>query len=449
MRRTVHQVLTTPRTWPARYRLHKYWSRKPPDLVAARIAAATAPGDLVLDPFCGSGVAPIEAAALGRRAIGVDVNPFAIFLARTTAVPCLPDALAAAGARVLEAAAAAEGDWHRTPCRRCGADAALAGTARRGAEIVAVHVRCPRCGGTRREEPLRSDIRLAIRARAAGDGDAPRPPVFAGWQTRKLVRAGLSDFGELFTTRNLRALATIRAAIITEPDDAIRDCLLLALTGALAQGSRMMADHGRDGGGASWKLNIYWLPERSLELDPFRCFANRLQRVVAAKRETAQLLAGAEPPRFVCADARRLAAHVPDGSAAYAFADPPYGGEGIQYAELSALWCAWLDPPLTPAHDDEIGENPHRGRDRVAFATGLLDGFRAVHRALAPGGRMTVTFASRDPRSWQALDAALAGAGFRVDEQTALGRSAPGLTERTSPGATRADAWLECVRLAR
>ena len=160
MPHTVHQVLTTPRTWPARYRLHKYWSRKPPDLVAARIAAATAPGDLVLDPFCGSGVAPIEAAALGRPAIGIDVNPFAIFLARTTAAPCDPDALAAAGARVLAAALAAEGTWHRTPCRRCGGDAALAGTARRGAEIVAVHVRCARCGGTRREEPLRSDLQL-------------------------------------------------------------------------------------------------------------------------------------------------------------------------------------------------------------------------------------------------------------------------------------------------
>ena len=442
-------MLTTPRTWPARYRLHKYWSRKPPDLVAERIAAATAPGDLVLDPFCGSGVAPIEAAALGRPAVGVDVNPFAIFLARTTAAPCDPNALVTAGARVLETGRGAEGAWHLTPCRRCGIDATLAGTARRGAEIVAVHVRCPRCGGTRREEPLRADLRLAALAEAGGDGDAPRPAVFTGWQTRKLVRAGLHDFGELFTTRNLRAFATLRGAILAEPDDAIRDCLLLALTGALAQGSRMMADHGRDGGGASWKLNIYWLPGRSLELDPFRCFANRLQRVVAAKRETAALLAGCEQPRFVCADARALAAHVPDGTAAYAFADPPYGGEGIQYAELSALWCAWLDPPLQPAHDAEIGENPHRGRDRDAFAAGLADGFRAVHRALAPGARMTVTFASRDQRSWRALDAALAGAGFRVEEQVEMGRSAPGLTERTSPGATRTDAWLECVRLDR
>jgi len=392
-------VLTQPRTWPARYRLHKYWSRKPPDLVAERIAAATAPGDLVLDPFCGSGVAPIEAAALGRRALGSDVNPFAIFLARATAAPCDPAALAAAGARALEAARAAEAQWHVTPCRSCGAEAGLAGTARRGAEIVAVLVRCPRCGGTRREEPLAADVRLARAAARGGDGGAPRPAVVPGWQTRKLVRAGLADLGELFTARNLRVLAALRAAITAEPEGAVRDCLLLALTGALAQASRMMADHGRAGGGASWKLNIYWLPERSLELDPFRCFGNRLARVAAGKRDATALLAGAEPPRFVCADARALAQHVPDGSAAYAFADPPYGGEGIQYAELSALWCAWLDPAPEPAYDAEIGENPHRGRDRAAFAEGLLDAFRAVHRALAPDGRMTVTFASGDPRA--------------------------------------------------
>ena len=291
-------------------------------------------------------------------------------------------------------------------------------------------------------------MRLARGAHRGGDGGAPRPPVVPGWQTRKLVRAGVTDLGGLFTTRNLRALAALRAAILAEPAGPIRDCLLLALTGALAQASRMMADHGRAGGGASWKLNIYWLPERSLELDPFRCFANRLARVVAAKRDTARLLGDTEPPRFVCADARGLREHVPDGAAAYAFADPPYGGEGIQYAELSALWCAWLEPAPEPAYDAEIGENPHRGRDRTAFAHGLLDGFRAVHRALAPDARMTVTFASSDRRSWQALDAALAGAGFRVLAVTEFGRSAPALTERTSPRATRTDAWLECVRVA-
>ena len=67
-------MLTQPRTWPARYRLHKYWSRKPPDLVAERIAAATGPGDLVLDPFVGSGTTALVALQAGRRVVGIELN---------------------------------------------------------------------------------------------------------------------------------------------------------------------------------------------------------------------------------------------------------------------------------------------------------------------------------------------------------------------------------------
>ncbi len=214
----------------------------------------------------------------------------------------------------------------------------------------------------------------------------------------------------------------------------------------------MMADHGRDGGGASWKLNIYWLPERSLELDPFRCFANRLQRVVAAKRETAAAAgrrrAAAVRLRATRAASRRTCAA---GSVAYAFADPPYGGEGIQYAELSALWCAWLDPPLAPG-----ARRPRSARTRTAAGIATpsrrasLDGFRAVHRALVAGRAHDrhVRVARRRGRGGRSTPRWPAP-GFRVDEQVELGRSAPGLTERTSPGATRTDAWLECVRLSR
>jgi 16S rRNA G966 N2-methylase RsmD len=432
-------VAVVPETWPARYRIHKYWSRKPSDEVARRITRATSPGDLVVDPFCGSGVAPIEAALLGRRAIGIDLNPFAIHLARATAMDVDAGALHAAGRRVLAAAEAEEARWHVSRCRRCGADARLAGTARRGHETVAVLVRCGRCG-LQREPPDAADLARSRASDLAGDGGAPRPPVFTGWQTRKLLRAGVRDFGELFTVRNLRGLAALRREIALEDDPALRALLQVALTGCLAQASRMMADTTPDGGGASWKINIYWLPERSLELDPFRCFANRLQRVVAAKRAPAP----AWQPAFHVGDARRLTDFVAPRSVDHVFADPPYGGEGIQYAELSALWCAWLDPPLRPALDDEIGENPTRGRTAADFATGLAVAFRAIREVLRDDGLVTVTFASSRPASWAALRAALAGAGLRVDSESTLGRSAPSLTGRVARGATRADAWLEC-----
>ena len=42
----------------------------------------SAKGDLIVDPFCGSGVVPLEAAAAGRQVVAGDWNPYAILLTR-------------------------------------------------------------------------------------------------------------------------------------------------------------------------------------------------------------------------------------------------------------------------------------------------------------------------------------------------------------------------------
>lgn len=46
------------------------------------ITEFTKVGSSVLDPFCGSGVIPLEASLLGRRAIGNDINPYGVLLTR-------------------------------------------------------------------------------------------------------------------------------------------------------------------------------------------------------------------------------------------------------------------------------------------------------------------------------------------------------------------------------
>jgi DNA modification methylase len=45
----------------------------PADLCRLPILATCPPGGMLLDPFCGTGTAPLVAAGLGRRAIGIDV----------------------------------------------------------------------------------------------------------------------------------------------------------------------------------------------------------------------------------------------------------------------------------------------------------------------------------------------------------------------------------------
>ena len=54
---------------------------------AALIGLLSKPGDVVLDPFVGSGTTLVEARRLGRRPIGIDINPISILLCRSETLP--------------------------------------------------------------------------------------------------------------------------------------------------------------------------------------------------------------------------------------------------------------------------------------------------------------------------------------------------------------------------
>jgi DNA modification methylase len=55
-----------------------YPTQKPEALLERIIRSSSRPGDLVLDPFCGSGTTIVVAQRLGRRWVGIDMNPAAI-----------------------------------------------------------------------------------------------------------------------------------------------------------------------------------------------------------------------------------------------------------------------------------------------------------------------------------------------------------------------------------
>ena len=53
----------------------------PPDLVKPCLLASTKPGDFILDPFFGSGTAGLVAQQLGRKYVGIELNPEYVALA--------------------------------------------------------------------------------------------------------------------------------------------------------------------------------------------------------------------------------------------------------------------------------------------------------------------------------------------------------------------------------
>jgi site-specific DNA-methyltransferase (cytosine-N4-specific) len=64
--------------------VHEYRGKFFPQLVRALINIADVPpGGLVADPMVGSGTTPVEAVTAGRDAVGLDLNPLSVLMART------------------------------------------------------------------------------------------------------------------------------------------------------------------------------------------------------------------------------------------------------------------------------------------------------------------------------------------------------------------------------
>lgn len=80
------------------HQIAPYIGRMKTTMARSLVQEKTRPGDLVVDPFCGCGVVALEAAAVGRRVVVGDWNPYAVLLTRAKLFP--PRSIQAANLRL-------------------------------------------------------------------------------------------------------------------------------------------------------------------------------------------------------------------------------------------------------------------------------------------------------------------------------------------------------------
>lgn len=133
-----HPIETTKAT--AIYAMHAYWSKKPHDAIQQYVRHYTRPGDLVLDPFCGSGSTALAAILEGRAAIAIDRSPAAAFITKNYCTPVNVDEVHGAFEE-LQKIVKPEIDWlYETRCEKCSGPAHTLYT------VYSQVYQCPECG---------------------------------------------------------------------------------------------------------------------------------------------------------------------------------------------------------------------------------------------------------------------------------------------------------------
>ena len=401
------------------YPLRDYVRRVPASVAAEYIAALTAPGDLVIDPFACTPTVARVAQTMGRRAIAVESNPLWAWLARAMAT--LPPA------QEIDAALARLGDTvkddaplrvhisqlYTTTCAACHKQTpADYFVHARNAGPIHRHYTCAHCGETRDEPATEDDLQRAASfdAHAMHYHLAFERVVPPGNLHADRIRKMLA----VYTPRNLYALVTLTLKI-----DSLfhstreHDILLLLLLHLLDRGSSFYATAESAAQLTTHKQFVEFNLWREIEIAAREL--GRTDAAVTLAASTQEVIDSSAPAAFIGrGSARSLARMRLPSSAALVLAAPPT--RRLAVWALSYFWGAWIlgraaAQPLAPFLDSK--------KDSLWERRWYFDSLRlsmiALAKMMQPNARVAFVFEESWHQAIEALLLAAAGARFELE----------------------------------
>jgi 16S rRNA G966 N2-methylase RsmD len=419
------------------YLMHKYWARKPHNVVAEYIKVYSKPNDIVLDPFSGSGVTAIESLKLKRKAIAIDLDPLANFIARCTLLPLDLKEFSRVFQKIGKKTKETINTLYLTKCVKCKKEVIAEAIIWGKDTPKEIRYSCDCENGTQWKEMTKDDYKILKKIEKR---DIPYwyPQNELIWNTRVNVHKG-TRVSDLFTRRNLIALSMIYHELEAIRDKTIKELMQFTFSSALPQASKMVfiiKQRGRKSGKTveekkevgSWATRGYWVPSEYFEINAWNCFEERFKKIVRGKEESNKLIEIYNEGKefsdldnkanilFLTRSSLDLS-NIPSNSVDYIFTDPPYG-DSVPYLELDYMWNSWLKFSVNFEDEIIISNSPVRNKNFELYDKMLKVAFREVFRVLKSGKYLTVTFHNTDIKVWKSIISAVTYGGFDLEKIT-------------------------------
>ncbi len=441
------------------YDAHTYHTKVPPQGIASLIEYYTNPGEVVLDPFCGSGMTGVAALELNRKAVLSDLSPAAVFIAENLCMPIDEKEFLSAIDEIIEQSHDLERKLYTTICRECGKPSLLLYMVwsyglmcdKCGREFILWDVArdekedsrkskikkefdCPHCGthlakrnlkrtkrypvqvgykccgkGNKEQTalPMESDLEVLKDIESEGVPKTLWYPIDSfpvGINTRQPIAVGIDTVDKVYTPRALWAMAYLWNLANNYPNSLMRDKLMFTLT-SLYQRVTVFSEF-RFWGGSGNTAN-YNVPQIMNEQNVFTAFRRKAGTIGLYFRHAPRV------PRHLHVSVKSACHidHLPDKSVDFIFTDPPFGGN-INYSEMNFLWESWLR-----RHTDNTEEaivNKTQNKNVVDYQSLLTQAFLEANRVLRTDGWMCVVFHNSSEKVWKALQKVIINSGFEV-----------------------------------
>lgn len=470
------------------YNAHSYHTKVPPQGIEPYIAHYTNPGDIVLDPFCGSGMTGVAALKLGRRVILNDLSPAATHIAYNYCTPVNVDILREAFEKI-KTSLTDEFNWlYGTTCDRCGGPATIQYTIwsdvyecgkchgeiilweaavesqtgevktefycpycssmwqknklkRLRSEPVITNYECPRCKPKRSEHEVTEAEKSLLSEINARDITYWYPTINIDrdldlWYERDYRKLDIYTVDKFYTKRNLWALSRLWYDINQIVDNRIKrmfQFIFTSISNAMTKMYRYRAS--RKGGIIEGTL---YVPSFFQEMNVLMSFSGKLRSFCNLFTE----MIGNKNDVIIETTSTTSLDSIPSETIDYIFTDPPFGSN-IIYSDLSILWESWLGQ-FTQTTLEAVIHRRKKGNPNTLniYTTLMRRAFAEMYRTLKPGRWASVIFHNTDDRVWRAIQQAVLDVGFDLVNALAFDKEQASFKQVTAEGAANFDIVL-------
>lgn len=363
--------------------VHGYFTKQTWNVVAEYIKNFSQVGDLVLDPFGGSGVTAIEALMNNRQGIHLDLNPMSTFMVDSLVAPIKETDLIAAFNTIKTNYTA-----HQPTTDK---------------QIAAALKKYPYPHGL--ALPKGSDVTVVE---------------------------------DLFSPKQLAQLAYLKHLILQHSTGNVQKTLLLMFSGLLTKiNLTYHSSEGRSEGRGNSSVFAYYryrIAKEPAFIDVMQYFDSRLKKVLAAKKE---IMYKINPDtignlQVVRGTATNLS-FIKKESVDYIYTDPPYGKK-IPYLDLSVMWNAWLDLAVSQQdYEQEAIEGGEHHKTKDEYNSLMAQSIREMYRVLKFDRWMSFVFAHKDPEFWHLIIETAEQCGFEYAGAVAQKNGQTSFKKRQNP----------------
>ena len=449
-------------TYTGIYAMHKYWSKKPYNIIRDFIKKYSNENEIVLDPFSGSGISVIESIILGRKAIGIDINPSAIFITEQMIKKINTNDALKHFEKIKDNIKPQIDKLYEI--KRDGNIIPATHFIWEGNKLSEIWY----SNGGRKKTVFKPSEEDEKKAKEIKIENIPYffPKTSFFHNSRVNTKKGQRVY-DLFTSRNLFALSLLYNEIEKIENEEIKNILKFVFTSSVGQSSKMVfivKRRGKNNGNTiekkevgSWVIG-YWTPKDFFEINVWKNFESRFKKIIKAKNQ--QLYSNYEIKEtkhiqdvifndynlcLLNKPAQKELKNIPDNSIDYIITDPPHG-DRIPYLELGTLWNSWLKKEVN--FDDEIVVSNAKERQKDIKDYNLLINkvFAEIYRILKPNRYFSLMFNSLDDETWINLITNLSKIGFELSKVETLGYSANSVVQDNRKKGLKTDFVLTFIK---